>query len=203
MANAIARIRDFARHMLGLTLINIHDVFERAGRPANWYADNVHPSILGHEESLAEIMRHWDAERAPAATGSFEPWSRPLVDELKSWLEAERRKLSSKHRLAKATDYMLKRWPPFVRFLDDGRVCLSNNAAERAVRGIAVGRKNWLFAASDSGGRRAASILPLIERATLNGLDAEAWLADVLARLADHPAQQIDQLLRWNWKPSA
>ncbi|MEO0729082.1 MAG: IS66 family transposase [Pseudomonadota bacterium] len=129
--------------------------------------------------------------------------SRPLVDELRSWLENERRKLSSKHRLAKAADYVLKRWSPFVHFLDDGRICLSNNAAERAVRGIAVGRKNWLFAGSDSGGRRAAAILSLIETCKLNDVDAEAWLAEVLARLADHPAKHIDDLLPWNWKPYA
>jgi len=94
--------------------------------------------------------------------------SRPLVEDLRSWLISERRKLSSKHRLAKAADYMLKRWDAFARFLGDGRICLSNNAAERAVRGVAVGRKNWIFAGSDSGGRRAAAILTLIETCKLN-----------------------------------
>ena len=129
--------------------------------------------------------------------------SKPLVEDLRGWLRRERRKLSSKHRLAKAADYMLKRWDTFARFLDDGRICLSNNAAERAVRGVAVGRKNWIFAGSDSGGRRAAAILTLIETCKLNNIDAEAWLADVLARLADHPANRIDELMPWNWTAPA
>ena len=126
--------------------------------------------------------------------------SRPLVDDLDKWLHTERRKLSSKNRIAKAIDYLLKRWSAFTRFLDDGRICLSNNAAERSIRGIAVGRKNWIFAGSDSGGHRAAAIYTLIETAKLNDVDARAWLADVLARIADHPASRIDDLLPWNWK---
>ena len=126
--------------------------------------------------------------------------SRPLIDDLGKWLRTERRKLSSKNRIAKAIDYLLKRWDAFTRFLDDGRICLSNNAAERSIRGIAVGRKNWTFAGSDSGGHRAAAIYTLIETAKLNGVDARAWLADVLARIADHPARRIDDLLPWNWK---
>ena len=85
------------------------------------------------------------------------------------------------------------------RFLDDGRICLSNNAAERALRGIALGRKSWLFAGSDKGGERAAAVLSLIETAKLNGLDPEAYLADVIARIGDHPAARIDELLPWRW----
>ena len=126
--------------------------------------------------------------------------SKTLVDDLERWLREERRKLSSKNPVAKAIDYSLKRWPAFTRFLDDGRICLSNNAAERAVRGIAVGRRNWTFCGSDSGGRRAAAIYTLIETCSLNDVDAKAWLADVLARIADHPAKQITELLPWNWK---
>ena len=86
--------------------------------------------------------------------------------------------------------------------MSDGRVCLSNNAAERALRGVAVGRRNWTFAGSDRGGERAAAIYTLIETAKLNGIDPQAWLADVLARLPDHPAKQIDQLLPWRWAGS-
>lgn len=104
--------------------------------------------------------------------------------------------------VAKAIDYSLKRGDAFTRFLDDGRICMSNNAAERAVRGIAVGRKNWTFCGSDSGGRRAAAIYTLIETCKLNGVDPRAWLADVLARIADHPAKKIAELLPWNWKAS-
>ena len=126
--------------------------------------------------------------------------SKPLVGSYEKWLREERRKLSSKNPAAKAMDYSLKRWPAFARFLDDGRICMSNNAAERAVRGVAVGRKNWTFCGSDSGGRRAAAIYTLIETCKLNGIDPRAWLADILARLPDHPNLRIAELLPWNWK---
>jgi transposase len=126
--------------------------------------------------------------------------SRPLIEELERWLRSERRKLSSKNPLAKAIDYSLKRWSTFTRFLDDGRICMTNNAAERAVRGIAVGRRNWTFCGSDAGGERAAVIFTLIETAKLCDVDPKAWLADVLARIADHPANRIDELLPWNWQ---
>jgi transposase len=126
--------------------------------------------------------------------------SKPLVEDLERWLRAERRKLSSKNPLAKAMDYSLKRWSTFTRFLDDGRICMTNNAAERAVRGIAVGRRNWTFCGSDAGGERAAVIFTLIETAKLCDIDPKAWLADVLARIADHPASRIHDLLPWNWR---
>jgi transposase len=126
--------------------------------------------------------------------------SRVLVDELEQWMRRERRRLSSRNPIAKAMDYSLKRWAALTRFLDDGRICMTNNAAERAVRGIALGRKNWIFAGSDSGGRRAAAIYTLIETCKLNDIDPRAWLADVLARIADHPARRIAELLPWNWK---
>jgi transposase len=126
--------------------------------------------------------------------------SRVLVDELEQWMRRERRKLSSRNPIAKAMDYSLKRWVALTRFLDDGRICMTNNAAERAVRGIALGRKNWTFAGSDNGGRRAAAIYTLIETCKLNDVDPRAWLADVLARIADHPARRIAELLPWNWK---
>jgi hypothetical protein len=97
---------------------------------------------------------------------------------------------------------MLKRWPAFTRFLDDGRVCLSNNAAERGLRGIALGRKSWLFAGSDRGAMRAAVMYSLIVTAKMNDIDPQAWLADVLARIAEHPASRIDELLPWKWRPA-
>jgi transposase len=126
--------------------------------------------------------------------------SKPLVDALEAWLRSERKKLSSKAPVAKAIDYSLKRWRAFTRFLDDGRLCMSNNAAERAVRGIAVGRRNWTFCGSDAGGHRAAAIYTLIETCKLNDVDPRTWLADVLARIADHPMQRIGDLLPWAWK---
>lgn len=105
--------------------------------------------------------------------------------------------------VAKAMDYMFKRWKSFTRFLDDGRICLTNNAAERALRGIALGRKSWLFAGSDRGGQRAAFMYSLIVTAKMNDIDPQAWLADVLGRIAGHPAQRIDDLLPWNWTQNA
>ncbi|HSO41262.1 MAG TPA: IS66 family transposase [Rhodospirillales bacterium] len=127
----------------------------------------------------------------------------PLVADLDAWMRHEQTGLSRHNAVAKAMDYMLKRWPAFTRFLDNGRICLSNNAAERALRGIAVGRRNWLFAGSDRGGERAAAIYTLITTAKLNDVDPQAWLADVLRRIADHPASRLADLLPWNWKPAA
>ena len=126
--------------------------------------------------------------------------SAPLVAELEAWMRSERAKLSRHSEVAKAMDYMLKRWDSFTRFLADGRICLTNNAAERALRGIALGRKSWLFAGSDRGGERAAVIYTLIQTAKLNDVDPQGWLADVLARINDHNIQKLDQLLPWNWK---
>jgi hypothetical protein len=100
-------------------------------------------------------------------------------------------------------DYMLKRWDWFARFIGDGRVCLTNNAAERALRGFALGRKSWLFAGSDRGADRAAAVATLIMTAKLNDVDPQAWLADVLARIAAHPAHRLDELPPWNWTPPA
>jgi transposase len=124
----------------------------------------------------------------------------PLVNDLIAWMKRERSKLSRHNEVAKAFDYMLKRIDVFTRFLADGRICLSNNAAERALRGIALGRKSWLFAGSDRGGERAAVMLTLIQTAKLNDIDPQAWLADVLARIADHKITDLAALLPWNWR---
>ena len=94
----------------------------------------------------------------------------------------------------------LSRWQALGRYLDDGRLEIDNNAAERALRGVALGRKNWLFAGSDKGGERAATIYSLIETAKLNGVDPEAWLRDTISRIADHPNPRIDELLPWNYR---
>src|SRR5580692_4753193 len=126
----------------------------------------------------------------------------PLVTSLEQWMRGERARLSRHADVAKAMDYMLKRWDAFTRFLDDGRICLTNNAAERGLRGIALGRKAWLFAGSDRGGERAAVILTLIQTAKLNDVDPYAWLADVLARIADHKINDLAALLPWNWHPA-
>jgi transposase len=123
----------------------------------------------------------------------------PLVSDLQQWMRAERARLSRHADVAKAMDYMLKRWDAFTRFLDDGRICLTNNAAERALRGIALGRKAWLFAGSDRGGDRAALMYTLIHTARLNDVDPQAWLADMLARINDHRITDLDALLPWRW----
>lgn len=124
----------------------------------------------------------------------------PLVTELERWMIKTRDKLSRGHDLTKAFNYMLRRWSSFTRFLDDGRICLSNNAAERALRGIALGRKSWLFCGSDRGGQRAAVLYSLIVSAKMNDIDPQVWLAHVLARLPAYPAHRIDDLLPWNWR---
>jgi transposase len=128
--------------------------------------------------------------------------SAPLVAELEGWMRQERARLSRHAEVAKAMDYLLKRWDAFARFLADGRICLSNNSAERALRGIALGRKAWLFTGSDRGGERAAVMYSLIGTARLNGIDPQAWLADVLDRIAGHPNHRLDELMPWNWMPS-
>jgi len=123
----------------------------------------------------------------------------PLVKALEVWLREERSRLSRAASVAQPIDYMLKRWDDFTRFLDDGRICLTNNAAERALRGFALGRKSWLFAGSERGADRAAVMATLIMTAKLNDIDPQAWLADVLARINDHAIHRLDELLPWNW----
>ena len=125
--------------------------------------------------------------------------SAPLVSALEAWLRQERARLSRAASVAQPIDYMLKRWQGFGRFLDDGRICLTNNAAERALRGFALGRKSWLFAGSARGADRAAIMVTLIMTAKLNDIDPQAWLADVLARINDHSVHRLDELLPWIW----
>jgi transposase len=157
-------------------------------------------------EAVRRIDAIFDAERpinglsAAARLAVRQQHIAPLVTELETWMRESRGKLSRHNPVAKAMDYMLTRWETFTRFLSDGRICLTNNAAERAVRGIALGRKSWLFAGSDRGGDRAAAMYSLIYTAKLNGVDPRAWLADVLARIADLPASRLHELLPWNWR---
>jgi transposase len=160
-------------------------------------------------DAVRRIDRIFDAERAingiPAEQrlASRRLHVAPLVAELERWMRAERARLSRHNEAAKAMDYMLKRWTAFTRFLDDGRICLTNNAAERAIRGVALGRRAWLFCGNDRGGERAAAMFSLIETAKLNDIDPQAWLADVLRRINDHPAARLADLLPWNWKGAA
>ena len=128
----------------------------------------------------------------------------PKLDELKQAFEGALNKLSGKSPLAVAIRYALSRWVQLNRYTNDGRLDMTNNAAERAIRPLALGRKNWLFAGSDTGGERAAIMYTILETAKLNDLDPEAYLRDILARIADHPINKIDQLLPWtvSVKPS-
>ena len=128
--------------------------------------------------------------------------SAPLLAAQETWLRNERSRMSRSASVATPIDYMLKRWERFARFTNDGRICLTNNAAERALRGFALGRKSWLFAGSERGADRAAAMATLIMTAKLNDIDPLAWLADVLARIADHPMSKLDDLLPWNWAPA-
>jgi len=125
--------------------------------------------------------------------------SRPLVVALETWLREQGARVSKNSDTGKAINSSLKRWAALTRFLDDGRLCMTNNAAERELRAIAVGRRDWTFAGSDEGGWRPAALYTLITTAKLNGVDPQAWLADVLARMPDYPAKRISDLLPWNW----
>jgi transposase len=154
-------------------------------------------------DELFEIERAINGQSPERRKAVRQELSAPLVANLEAWMREQRAKLSRGNDVAKAMDYILKRWIAFTRFLDDGRICLSNNAAERGVRGIALGRKSWLFCGSDRGGERAAVMYSLIVTAKMNDIDPQAWLADVLARIAEHPAQKLDELLPWNWRRSS
>ena len=159
-------------------------------------------------EALDRIGKLYDVERriagqpAELRKAAREQHSRPQVDAFKAWAEAQLARIPGKGDLAKAFRYGLSRWPSFELFLEDGRIGIDNNPAERAMRPIGIGRKNWLFAGSDSGGETLARAMTLIETAKMSGLDPQAWLADVLDRIHDHKINQLDELLPWQWKPA-
>lgn len=157
-------------------------------------------------DALQRIDRIFDIEReingrtADARLAVRQAQVAPLIHELESWMREMRAKLSRHDPVAKAMNYLLNDWQGFTTFLSDGRICLSNNAAERQVRGIARGRKAWLFVGSDRGGERAAMMYTLINTARLNDVDPLLWLTDVLARIADLPQRRLHELLPWEWK---
>ncbi len=127
-----------------------------------------------------------------------------ILDALRDWLTAQRRRLSAKNALAKAIQYALSRWDALTRYAGDGRLAIDNNVAERALRGIAITRKNFLFLGSDAGGERAAILYTVLESAKLNGLDPQTWLTDVIDRMANgHPINRLAELLPWNWQPKS
>ena len=152
-------------------------------------------------DALFEIERDINGKSPDERREARQHLSAPLVGDLERWLRGERALLSKHAKVAKAIDYLLSpnHWPGFTRFLEDGRICLSNNAAERSLRGVALGRKSWLFAGSERGGQRAAAMYALIGTAKLNGIDPQAWLADVIARISDMPVSRLHELLPWEW----
>jgi transposase len=156
-------------------------------------------------EALDRIGELYDIEREIARQAAEtrlvvrQEKSRPKVDAFRQWAEQQLTRIPGKSDLAKAFRYGLNRWPSFCLFLDDGRVAIDNNAAERGMRPIGIGRRNWLFAGSDTGGETLARALTVIETAKMNGLDPQAYLADVLDRIHDHMNNRLDDLLPWNW----
>lgn len=179
------------------------DVEGAARRRAKGRESPVYPvavEAVRRIDALFDIERACNGLDAEARLAARREHSASVVADLHAWLTDQRSLLSRHHGLAKAIHYMLRRWPSFTRFLDDGRVCLTNNAAERALRCVALGRKSWLFCGSDRGGQRAAVMYSLIGTAKLNGVDPQAWLADILARIAGHPASRLHELLPWNWQ---
>jgi transposase len=151
-------------------------------------------------DALFEIERAINGKTVAERRAVRQEKSKPLLDDMHVWLLRERETLSRSSDVLKPMNYMLSRWDDFARFLDDGRICLSNNAAERALRGVAVGRRNWTFAGSQRGADRCAVMLTMITTARLNDVDPKAWLADVLTRIADLPASRLNELLPWEWK---
>ncbi len=146
--------------------------------------------IAGHSPDIRRAVRQRTA--------------RPRIDELATWLDEQLNKLPGKSDLAGAIRYARSRWHALTRYyLDDGRLEISNNAAENQIRPAALGRKNWLFCGSDAGGERAAAFYTLVRTARLNGLEPEAWLTDVIARIGAHPINRLAELLPWNWSPPA
>ena len=173
----------------------------RKGKPA-YQISPVALEAVKRIDAIFDIEREINGLEADARLAARQDLSRPLVNNLHDWLQEERAKLSRHNKVAKAINYMFEkdgRWQAFTAFLDDGRICLTNNAAERALRGVALGRKSWLFAGSERGGERAAAMYTLIVTAKMNDIDPQAWLADVLARLPDMPVSRMHELLPWNW----
>jgi transposase len=152
-------------------------------------------------DALIEIERTITGRSPEERRRVRQEQSAPLLTDLKEWLQTERSRLSRSASVIKPIDYLLRRWDRFAGFVEDGRMCLTNNAAERALRGFALGRKAWLFAGSERGAARAAAMTTLIASAKLNDVDPLAWLADVLARIAGTPQSRLPELLPWNWKP--
>jgi transposase len=175
-----------------------YDVFEATKSPLAGEALKRIGELYAIEAKIA-------GQPAEARLGARQNCAVPILDALHDWLTAQRRRLSSKNALARAMQYALGRWGALMRYAGDGRLAIDNNAAERALRTIAITRKNFLFLGSEAGGERAATLYTVLESAKLNGLDPEAYLADVIDRLTrGHPINRLAELLPWNWhRPAA
>jgi transposase len=187
--------------------------FREAACFAHWRRDfhdiwTSQKSEIAHE-ALERIGQLYDIEReiagkpADVRRAVRQELSKPKFEALHIWAEKQLTRISSKGDLARAFRYGLGRWPAFSLFLDDGRVAIDNNAAERAVRPICLGKKNWLFAGAETGAETLARAMTLIESAKMNGLDPQAYITDLLNRIHDHKINRIDKLLPWNWVPLA
>ena len=170
------------------------DMYENQGRVTGSIAEQALQRIAALYAVEADIR----GQPPDARRRERQARAGPLLEELRAWLTGMVGRVSAKSELAKAIGYSLTRWRALTRYCDDGRIEIDNNAAERALRGVALGRNNYLFMGSDAGGERAASIYSLVETAKLNGLDPQAYLQEVLTRIADHPVNRIDELLPWN-----
>lgn len=165
-------------------------------------------SSQGAGEVLAVMAKLFETERACKGSPPEErlamrlKYSAHRVARLKIWLDWAYAAGSTAMPVHDAVNYMLERWLAFERFLTDGRVEMTNNAAERAIRPVVLDRRNYGFMGSDAGGERAAILYTLVQTARLNKIDPEAWLTDVLTRIADHPAHRLAELLPWNWQPA-
>ena len=190
LTDAMPRVREAAcwAHLRR----DFHDVWKATGSP-------IARDALERIGRLYDIEREIDGAAAGRRRDVRQTRSRPHVDAFRTWCERQLAGIPGQGDLARAMRYALKRWDAFTLFLDDGRVAIDNNVAERAIRPVALGRRNWLFAGSDAGGETLADAMTLIETAKLSGLDPEAWLADVLARINEHLITHLDELLPWHW----
>jgi transposase len=173
---------------------DFHDVWKMTGSP-------IAREALDRIGALYDIERDIAAQSAEVRRRVRQEHSKPRVEAFRAWCESQLPRIPGKGDLAKAMRYALNRWHAFTLFLEDGRVAIDNNAAERAIRPVAIGRKNYLFAGSDAGGDIIADAMTIIETAKFAGLDPQAYLADVLTRINDHPARKLDELTPWSWRP--
>jgi transposase len=193
-ANGVAQFREAAcwAHLRR----DFHDLWVGSKSP-------IAREALDRIGAIYDIEAHISGKSAAVRHAARQAQSKPRVEAFHAWAQAQLTKLPAKGDLTNAFRYALARWPAFCLFLEDGRVAIDNNPAERALKPIGIGRKNWLFAGADTGAETLARAMTIIETAKMNGLDPQAYLTDVLARINDHKINRLDELLPWNWSPLA